>query len=59
MSTDTNLATPANGAGAASDTLTVTDNRTGRTYEIPIAPSSMPIGWASWRNPCMKPFTFS
>ena len=36
MSTETNAAAPANGAVAPSDTLTVTDNRTGRTYEIPI-----------------------
>jgi len=35
MTTETNLATTPNGAGPA-DTLTVTDNRTGRTYEIPI-----------------------
>src|SRR5579862_1334815 len=36
MSTETNLAAPAADSGGASDTLTVTDNRTGRTYEIPI-----------------------
>ena len=35
MTTETNLATTPNGAGPA-DTLSVTDNRTGRTYEIPI-----------------------
>src|SRR5579862_9297203 len=36
MSTETNLAAGANGVGTPSDTLSVTDNRTGRTYEIPI-----------------------
>src|SRR5579871_566947 len=35
MSTETNTATPA-AANAAGDMLTVTDSRTGRTYEIPI-----------------------
>ncbi len=36
MSTEAQTTTGANGAGGPGDTLTVTDNRTGRTYEIPI-----------------------
>jgi citrate synthase len=36
MSTQAKTDAGANGAGAASDSLSVTDNRTGRTYEIPI-----------------------
>src|SRR5580693_1051927 len=36
MSTQAKTETGANGAGGASDSLSVTDNRTGRTYEIPI-----------------------
>ena len=36
MSTEAKTQTGANGAGAAGDTLSVTDNRTGQTYEIPI-----------------------
>jgi citrate synthase len=36
MSTQTGMTTGADGAGEAVETLTVTDNRTGRTYEIPI-----------------------
>ena len=36
MSTEAKTEAGANGAGAASDSLSVTDNRTGRSYEIPI-----------------------
>jgi citrate synthase len=36
MSTQAKTEAGANGAGGASDSLSVTDNRTGRTYEIPI-----------------------
>jgi len=36
MSTQAKTEAGANGAGGANDSLSVTDNRTGRTYEIPI-----------------------
>jgi citrate synthase len=36
MSTEAETTAGANGKGEPGDTLTVTDNRTGRTYEIPI-----------------------
>ena len=36
MSTEAKTEAGANGAGAQSDTLSVTDNRTGQSYEIPI-----------------------
>jgi citrate synthase len=36
MSTEAETTAEANGKGGPGDTLTVTDNRTGRTYEIPI-----------------------
>ena len=37
MSTETSAQNPAHNGAAAADTLTVTDNRTGRTYELPVA----------------------
>jgi len=36
MTTETTTTAHTDGSGAASETLTVTDNRTGRSYEIPI-----------------------
>ena len=36
MSTEAETTAGADGKGGPGDTLTVTDNRTGRTYEIPI-----------------------
>jgi len=41
MSTDTRATAQSNGAGTGEETLTVTDNRTGRHYEIPIVDGSI------------------
>ena len=46
MSTDTRTTAQSNGAGTGDETLTVTDNRTGRRYEIPIVDGSIRgSGW--------------
>src|SRR6201988_4891574 len=41
MSTDTQQSTDGGGVATSADTLTVTDNRTGKQYEIPIGDNTI------------------